>query len=174
MITVFAAALIAWVGVPSASAGNGAADVLPPTARKPAPDFTLEDVRGKQVTLSKYRGKVVLLDFWAINCGGCKIELPWYVEFQKKYKDKGLALVGLDMYGESPDLIRPFTEKWHLDYPVAVGTDAIGDRFGLKEMPLTLLIDRDGKVAVSHSGVVDKDSFERDIQQLLEEHGGGS
>lgn len=150
-------------------AGAGMGDQTPRVARVLAPDFKLEDVYAKPVTLSKYKGKVVLLDFWATTCGGCKVELPLYIEFEKKYKDKGLQLIGLDMYGESPDLIKPFMAKWRMDYPVAVGNDELGDRFGLKEMPLTLLIDRDGKVAVSHAGIVDKDKFEHDIQLLLQE-----
>jgi len=144
-------------------------DFIPADKRTLAPDFTIADVYGKPITLSKYRGKIVLLDFWAVACGGCKLELPWYVEFQQKYKDKGLSLIGLDMYGESPDLVKPFMKEKKMDYPVAIGTDALGDRFGLKEMPLTLLIDRKGRVAVAHAGVVDRTAFEQSIQTLLAE-----
>jgi thiol-disulfide isomerase/thioredoxin len=71
----------------------------------------------------------VLPDFWATRCGGCKIELPWYVEFDQRYRAKGLALTGIDMYGESAEIIRPFMVKWHMDYPVLIGGDALGDRF---------------------------------------------
>jgi thiol-disulfide isomerase/thioredoxin len=138
-------------------------------SRIAAPDFTLTDVQGKPLTLSKYKGQVVLLDFWATTCGGCKVELPWYVEFDRKYRDKGLSVVGLDMYGETPAVIKPFMTKWNMNYPVAVGTDKIGDRFAVKEMPLTLLIDRSGKIAVSHVGIVDRAAFEDDIQRLLRE-----
>ena len=144
-------------------------DLISVGSRVAAPDFKLVDVTGTPLTMAKYRGKVVLLDFWATTCGGCKIELPWYVDFDHTYRDKGLAVIGLDMYGESADVIRLFVAKWHMEYPVAIGTDAIGDSFGLKEMPLTVLIDRNGKIAVSHVGVVDKSSFEGDIQKLLQE-----
>ncbi|ADW68530.1 peroxiredoxin family protein [Granulicella tundricola] len=143
-------------------------ELIPAALRVSAPDFTLTDVQGKQLTLSSYKGQVILLDFWATTCGGCKVELPWYVDFDKKYRPKGLAVIGLDMYGETPELIKPFMAKWNMNYPVAVGTDALGERFHLREMPLTLLIDRNGKIAVSHAGIVDRAAFEEAIKQLLQ------
>jgi thiol-disulfide isomerase/thioredoxin len=124
-------------------------------------------VQGRTLTLRQYRGKVVLLDFWAVDCGGCRTEIPWYVEFDRKYHAKGLQLVGLDMYGESPEKIRPFMAKAGMDYPVAVGTDAVGAQFGLQAMPLTLLIDRKGRIAARHVGVVDRAEFEGEIEESL-------
>ncbi|WP_348266744.1 redoxin domain-containing protein [Edaphobacter paludis] len=150
------------------SIASGKEELIPVGKRVRAPDFTLTDVSGKRLTLSRYRGNVVLLDFWATTCGGCKTELPWYVEFNSKYHDKGLSLIGLDMYGENAATIKPFMTKWHMNYPVAVGTDALGEKFGVREMPLTLLIDRDGRIAASHAGIVDRATFENDIQQLLQ------
>ena len=157
------------LGAGFVSAAKVAPDLIAAGARVAAPDFALNDVNGKRLTLSEYKGKVVLLDFWATTCGGCKVELPWYVGFDGKYRGRGLAVIGLDMYGETPEQIKPFMAKWKMEYPVAVGTDAIGDRFALKEMPLTLLIDRKGRIAVSHAGIVDKDAFESDLQVLLQE-----
>jgi thiol-disulfide isomerase/thioredoxin len=152
----------------SQPAQNGAADSLVPVdLREPAPVLSVTDIDGKKVRLSQYRGKVILLDFWAVDCGGCVIEIPWYVEFDKKYHDKGLRLVGIDMYGESPAYIRPYMEKSHMQYPVAVGDDDIRKRFQAGELPKTMLIDREGRVAVSHIGIVDKTMFEHDIQELL-------
>src|SRR5580698_10628439 len=141
--------------------------LIPVSARKTAPDFSLSDVQGKPLTLRQFRGKIVLLDFWAVDCGGCRVEIPWYVEFDRKYRGQGLQLVGLDMYGESPAMIRPFMAKSGMTYPVAVGTDALGAEFGLQAMPLTLLIDREGRIAVSHAGIVDRAAFEGEIQELL-------
>ncbi len=115
------------------------------------------------------KGKVVLLDFWAIACGGCKLELPWYVGFNQQYRSKGLALVGLDMYGEKPEAVKSFASAHNMHYPVAIGTDEIGARYKLAEMPLTVLIDRKGRIAVSHAGVVDPKVFESDIKALLAE-----
>ncbi len=81
--------------------------MIPIESRSPAPNLTLTDVQGKKLTLSKYKGRVVLLDFWATTCGGCKVELPWYVAFNNKYRNNGLAVIGLDMYGETPEVISP-------------------------------------------------------------------
>ncbi len=142
-------------------------DLVPVGSRVSAPNFALTDVDGRTITLSQYKGKVVLLDFWATTCGGCKIEIPWYVEFDRKYRNKGLRLIGIDMYGESPGVVESFMAKAGMKYSVAIGTDALGDKFGVKEMPLTLLIDRNGKIALSHAGIVDKAEFENDIQALL-------
>jgi peroxiredoxin len=152
-----------------ASTLAAAQDIIPPASRALAPDFTLTSVDGHPITLSQEKGKVVLLDFWATTRGGCKIELPWYVDFDARYRARGLSTIGLDMYGETPEVIRPFMAKWKMAYPVAVGTDALGDRYHLTEMPLTFLIDRQGRVAVSHAGIVDRTTFEADIQKLLKE-----
>ena len=141
--------------------------LIPANARKAAPELSVTDLDGRNWTLQQFRGKVVLLDFWAVDCGGCKLEIPWYVDFDHKYRNRGLQLIGIDMYGEPPSVIREFMSKSGMQYPVAIGTDAIGTRFGLEAMPLTLLIDREGRIAVSHAGVVDADAFERDIQELL-------
>lgn len=141
--------------------------LIPSPLRKPAPNFTLTGVDGRPVTLAQDRGKVVLLDFWAVDCGGCRIEIPWYVDFDRRYRSQGLALIGLDMYGEPPAKIRAFMATSHMDYPVAVGTDAIGAQFNLSEMPLTLLIDRKGRIAAAHAGIVDRVQFENDIRALL-------
>ncbi|HEY1809020.1 MAG TPA: TlpA disulfide reductase family protein [Acidobacteriaceae bacterium] len=143
--------------------------LIPAAARQPAPGFMVTSLNGRKLSLAQDRGKVVLLDFWAVDCGGCKIEIPWYVDFDREYRSRGLALIGLDMYGESPAKIRPFMAKSHMDYPVAVGTDALGARFHLTEMPLTLLIDRKGRIAVAHAGIVDRAQFEKDIRALLAE-----
>ena len=156
-------------GQAPAPVSASAEKLIPAARRAQAPDFTLLDVYGKPISLARYKGQVVLLDFWATTCGGCKVELPWYVAFKSRYQAQGLRLIGLDMYGETPEVVRPFLAKWHMDYPVAIGTDALGERFGLREMPLTVLIDRKGRIAVSHAGVVDRVSFEAAIRQLLKE-----
>ncbi|MFZ0394047.1 MAG: TlpA disulfide reductase family protein [Terracidiphilus sp.] len=140
---------------------------IPAGLRQIAPPLVIKSIDGKLIDLAKYKGKVVLLDFWAVHCGGCRLEIPWYVQLDRKYHRDGLQLIGIDMFGESPLVIRPFMEKSHMTYPVAVGTGAIGERFKVQEMPLTLLIDRHGRIAYSHAGVVDKDSFERNIAALL-------
>ena len=150
--------------------------LTPPAQRKPAPNFTLVDNNGKAITLSDYKGKVVLLDFWATWCGGCKLEIPWYMEFDRKYRKDGLSVIGVSMDEKGWEVVRPFLAKKQDDetggmiamqYPIVIGNEALGSRFGLTSMPMTLLIDKDGRVAVSHTGVVDKGNFEDNIRQLL-------
>ena len=142
----------------------------PASTGKPAPDFSLADANGAPIRLSAYRGKVVLLDFWATWCGGCKTEIPWYIEFQDKYRDAGLAAIGVSMDADGWKSVKPFLADHKLNYPVVIGNDDLGEQFGVINMPLTLLIDRNGKIAESHAGVVDKDNFESKIRSLLHEN----
>ncbi len=149
-----------------------------PPERKQAPAFRLMDASGKAVQVTDYRGKVVLLTFWATECGGCKLEIPWYMEFDRTYRKQGLAVIGVSMDDKGWAVVKPFLEKKRDDktggmiamqYPVVIGNDALGSRFGLTSMPMTLLIDKEGKIALSHTGVVDKGDFENHIRQLLQE-----
>lgn len=137
--------------------------------RKTASDFTLEDSAGHAVQLSSYKGKVVLLDFWATWCGGCKTEIPWYMQFQSAYKDRGLSVIGVSMDDDGWKSVRPFLAQHKLNYPVVIGTQELGKKYGADSLPVTLLIDRDGRIAEAHSGVVDKDAFEADVRALLGE-----
>jgi thiol-disulfide isomerase/thioredoxin len=144
-------------------------DFIPISKRANAPAFTLNDLQGKPLSLAALKGRVVLLDFWAVDCGGCRQELPWYVSFDQKYASKGLSLLGLDMYGEAPEKVRSFAITHHMRYPLAIGNEMVGNLYHLEEMPLTLLIDRQGRIAVRHAGIVDPQLFESEIQKLLAE-----
>ena len=141
--------------------------LTPEAQRKLAPDFTLTDVEGQAVKLSAYRGRVVLLDFWATWCGGCKTEIPWYMEFDQKYRSHGLAVVGVAMDDEGAKVVRPFVKQKGIYYKIVIGNDPLAKQYNLNAMPLTLLIDRQGRIALSHEGVVNRDDFENAIQQLL-------
>lgn len=143
--------------------------LIPVEQRKDAPDFTLNDTQGIPVTLSGYKGKVVLLDFWATWCPACQSEIPWYVEFAKKYQDKGLVVVGVSMDKDGLKVVQPYMQQKQMDYTVVLGNDNLVPPFGLKTIPATMLIDRDGKIAVAHTGVVHKDNFEGHIQELLKQ-----
>lgn len=114
----------------------------------------------------------MLLDFWATWCTGCKKEIPWYMEFQDKYKTEGLSAIGVSLDDDGWKSVKPFLEEHRINYPIVVGNwDTMGKSFGFSSMPATLLIDRDGKIAEMHVGMVDKGTFEADIQSLLKESG---
>lgn len=137
------------------------------TVGKSAPDFALTGNHGAIVRLSDYKGRIVLLDFWATWCGGCKVEIPWYMEFQNKYKDKGLAVIGVAMDDDGWKKVKPFASAKKMNYPIVLGSDDLAKRYGVTALPLTLLIDREGKIAARTPGLVNKDAFEKKIQSLL-------
>jgi cytochrome c biogenesis protein CcmG/thiol:disulfide interchange protein DsbE len=137
--------------------------------RKTAPEFALRDSEGVSITLSHYKGKVVLLDFWATWCTGCKVEIPWYMEFQSRYKQGGLSVIGVSMDEDGWKSVKPFLKEHPISYSVVVGNPDIAKLYGVDSMPMTLLIDRNGAIAASHVGMVDKDAFEGEIQKLLKE-----
>ena len=143
------------------------ATVLTAADRAPAPDFSLPGENGAPVKLSRYQGKVVLLDFWATWCHGCKTEIPWYMKFSQAYKKDGLVVIGVSMDDDGWKVVKPFIKEKGMTYPVVIGNEDLGKRYGLDEMPLTLLIDRHGNIASRHSGVVDKDAFEGELRSLL-------
>lgn len=145
------------------------AEITKAAARKAAPDFTLHDATNAPRQLSAHKGEVVLLDFWATWCTGCKVEIPWFMEFAKKYKDKGLAAVGVAMDDEGWTMVKPYLEQHPINYPIVVGDAELAKRYGISELPVTLLIDRNGKVAATHVGLVKKAAFERDLRKLLQE-----
>ena len=137
-------------------------------ARKAAPDFHLKDADGKAVSLSDYRGKVVLLDFWATWCGPCKMEIPWFIEFQRAKKNRGFEVIGVSMDEEGWAAVRPFLKEMQVNYRVLLGDDRTADSYGgLEALPTTFLIDREGRIASTHVGVADKKDFEDVIDQLL-------
>jgi peroxiredoxin len=141
-----------------------------PQLGQTAPDFTLPDSTGSPIKLSAYKGKVVLLDFWATWCTGCKVEIPWYVEFQNKYGKDGLTAIGVSMDDDGWKSVKPFLEEHKLNYPVVIANQDLANRYGgLPSLPVTLLIDRNGKIAELHAGMVDKDAFENKIKALLRE-----
>jgi peroxiredoxin len=138
--------------------------------RQDAPDFELKDVNGKAVRLSDYRGKVVLLDFWATWCGPCKMEIPWFMEFERKYKDRGFAVLGLSMDDDGWQSVKPFIQDMGMNYRVMIADERTGDLYGgIEALPTAFLIDREGRVAIEHVGVSSRRDFEDGIEKLLED-----
>ena len=163
-----AAVAISGVGGESWLSG-GPAGACGPDARPANLNFTLKDVNGNEVKLSSFKGKVILLDFWATWCGPCKIEIPWFNEFHRKYKDRGLVVIGISA-DDTVEQLKPFVAEYKMDYLVLVGQgrddvqEALGPIWGL---PTTLLISRDGKICKTHMGLSPKAEFEKGILGLL-------
>jgi len=135
---------------------------------KPATDFTLPGLDGKAVKLSAYKGKVVLLNFWATWCGPCKAEIPGFVELQTQYKND-LVIVGLSV-DDPADKAKAFADQYKVNYPIVLGLghDDIQDAYGpIYGIPASFLISRDGKVCKRHLGIAPKSQFEREIKGLL-------
>jgi peroxiredoxin len=145
------------------------AEIVKARYRKPAPGFTLTDFRRAPITLSDFRGKVVLLDFWATWSAGCKIEMPWFAEFDGKYRRDGLAAIGVSMDEEGWAIVAPYVDAHPVSYSIVVGDSDVADRYSVAAIPVTLLIDRNGRVAARHYGVVDKSGLENEIRKLLKE-----
>ena len=132
--------------------------------------MSLANTDGKAIRLSDHRGKVVLLDFWATWCAGCKVEIPWFMEFQRKYEPQGLRPLGVALDEKGWETVRPYLVEHPISYPVLVGdATAIAKQYNIGALPMTILIDRRGRIAQTHIGMVDRAAFEKDLSQLLHE-----
>jgi thiol-disulfide isomerase/thioredoxin len=141
-----------------------------PADAKPANlNFTLKDANNRDVLLSQYAGKVVVIDFWATWCGPCKVEIPHFVEFQEKYGKAGLQILGISVDDTSDKLV-PYVRNMKMNYPVLQGLDhdEVQDAYGpIVGIPVSVVISRDGKICATHTGLTGKDTFEREIKALL-------
>ena len=137
--------------------------------RQRAPEFELTDPHGDVVRLSDYAGKVVLLDFWATWCIPCKEEIPWFQEFERKYKGRGFAVVGVSMDEDGWTSARPYMARMGISYRVVLGDARTRRKYGsIDSLPVTFLIDRQRRVAAIHFGLVSRKKLEQQIQRLLE------
>jgi len=149
----------------SSSSGSSSASR---TQHREAPDFTLARLDGGELRLSSYRGKVVLLDFWATWCVPCREETPHFVELEKKYGGQGFEIIGVSM-DDSPDPVRAFDQQFHINYPVVMGTADVGSAYGgVLGLPIAFLIDPSGHIYAKHMGATDSAVFENEITSLLE------
>jgi len=169
----FVAAVVAtllFVGFHAARKNTGAGgppDVTDP-AGKPAPDFTLASLDGKNVSLSDFRGQAVLLNFWATWCGPCKVEMPWFVELQKEYGPQGLQIVGVAMDDASQEDIEKFAKEMGVNYTILLGKESVGQLYGgVDVLPTTFFIDRDGKVVAREFGLQSRSLFVDNIKKAL-------
>ena len=158
-------------GVSLSARGPASAPGLVPIAqRAAAPAFTLPATEAGSASLADYAGRVLLLNFWATWCRPCRIEMPWFVEFQDAFAQRGLAVLGVSV-DDGWEVVRVFLEQSPVDYRVALAdTPERLAPFGpITVLPTTWLIDREGRLAATHVGLVDRAVLESDIQQLLAE-----
>jgi thiol-disulfide isomerase/thioredoxin len=162
-----AATLITLLAIPSAFAANDVKSAATPVA---AERFSLTDSRGRSLRSAGLEGKVVLLDFWATWCTGCKEEMPWFMAFQKRYGAQGLASIGVSLDEDGWTSVRAYLAAHPINYPVSVANQDFAKRYGFQgALPVTVLIDRAGRIAEVHQGKVDKDAFEAHLRLLLRE-----
>lgn len=133
-----------------------------------APAWELKDLEGKPVKLSDFKGKVVLLNFWATWCPPCREEIPDLVALQNEYKDKGLVVIGVSLDQNGPARVKSFVERMKINYPIVMGDEKTASAYGsIEAIPTTFFIDRDGKVAGQHEGGSDMAGFESALKPLL-------
>ena len=140
-------------------------------AAKVAPGFALKDSDGRTVKLSDYQGKVVLLNFWATWCGPCKFEIPWFIQFEQQYKDRGFAVLGVAMDDEGWSVVRPYITERKINYRILLGNDEVAQKYGgVDSLPTTFVLDRQGKIVGRHVGLVSKSEYEDEIKKTLDSH----
>jgi len=133
-----------------------------------APDFTLATLDGKKVKLSDYRGKAVLLNFWATWCGPCKVEIPWFMDLEKQYGPQGLVVVGVAMDDDGKAPVTKFAQEMKIDYTVLLGNDDVADQYGgVEGLPTTFYLDRNGKIVKKVAGLVSHSEIEDGIKEAL-------
>ncbi len=157
----------------------GAGSACPADAKPAKLDFTMTDMRGATVKLSAYKGKVILLDFWATWCGPCKYEIPGFVELQERYGSQGLQVIGVSV--DDPfEKLQPFAAQYKINYPIlqGLGHEDVQEAYGpIWGIPINILISRDGRICAKHTGLPPsegkpleqavKDSYEAEIRALL-------
>ena len=161
-------------GMLNVNSGNSAGGAKTPKA---APELTLRDLEGKDLSLSEYKGKVVLVNFWATWCEPCQVEIPWLIEMQQKYAAQGFTVLGIAMDEEGASVVTPWVQKERFDvngtkslmnYPIVIGNDAAADKFGgLLGYPTSVLITRDGKIVKRITGIISYEEISKSIESQL-------
>ena len=145
------------------------AQPAPSLLHKPAPPFARPDLSGKQVDLAAFRGKVVLLNFWATWCGPCQVELPQFAKWQQQYGPRGFQVIAVSM-DDDPSPVRDMTRRLRPDYPIVMGDEQLGTEYGgVLGLPITYLVSRGGSISARFEGAADLSRMEREVRKLLKE-----
>ena len=145
-----------------------AAGLLPLDQAPMAPEWTLPQVDGSNLTLSEHRGKVIILDFWDTWCPPCKREIPGFIELQKQYGDEGLVVIGAAFGRDGQGAVNQFVKEWGINYPIVLANSQVNRQYGgINSIPTTFVIDREGRARAKHVGYVAKEVFEQQIKALL-------
>jgi len=140
-----------------------------PEKAQPAKDFTLKDLQSKKVSLSDFRGKVVLLNFFATWCSPCRIEIPELVKIHQQNKKKDFVLLGISLDTDAvPFMIKSFAKEMKITYPILIGTPEVAEQYQISGVPITLVINKEGKIQKRFLGLVPPDQIEKAINDLLE------
>jgi len=163
--------------VKSKSSVQGIVQTDAKSVATPAPEVTFKDLDGKDATLAQYKGKVVLVNFWATWCDPCYIEIPWLIEMQQKYEAKGFTVLGVSMDEEGKAAVAPFLakerfnvngQKLPMNYPIVIGNDDVADKFGgLLGYPTSFLVSKDGKIVKKVQGLISYEEFTKAIESQL-------
>ncbi|MGD0522906.1 MAG: TlpA disulfide reductase family protein [Terracidiphilus sp.] len=159
---------------------GGTAEFKSPLKGKAAPGFTLEDLNGRKVTLQSYKGKAVLINFWATWCAPCKVETPWLIELRNRYAAQGFEVLGISADDLDPDdqrklseekkEIARFVEQMHIPYPVLIDGDSLSTPYdGLDALPASYFVDRNGTVVAAQLGLSSKEEIEANIKKAMGE-----
>ncbi|MDE3084166.1 MAG: TlpA family protein disulfide reductase [Verrucomicrobiota bacterium] len=152
-----------WGAAPVASSPPAASDA------RLAPSWKLRDVDGKTVDSAQFKGKVVVLDFWATWCPPCRSEIPGYIKLQEKYRGKGLAVVGVSLDQQGPEVVKKFMAEQHMNYTVVMGDEAVTRAFGgIDAIPTTFIIDRSGNIRHKKVGAMETADFEKMLAPYLD------
>ena len=177
LVIIVAITVALFVGKSSTKGGKGASGVIAsvlkpqddgPANGSPAPDFTLKTLDGKEVSLSSMKGKAVMVNFWATWCEPCKIEMPWMVELQDKYRKDGFEIIGVAMDDSDNKEIAAFAKKMNVNYTILKGSEKVADLYGgLDGLPTNFFLDRNGKVIDSFKGLRSESVIVDDIKKAL-------